>query len=225
MPTAPASIARRMVSASSRVSFAKPDSMSAETGTVTTRAMRAIAAIISSRGIASPSGYPTEKATPALVVAIARAPASSITRALIASHALGSTSIRERSCIARNASALARCVSRFMLPPWSVDYIQHPSGLRVKSRLMKIMRRRDRAGNLDLFESARANRRHAVDPLQHALGLQNSRTAQQQAIFLEQVGRDNQVGDPGFVLERDEQEALGRARALAHDHDAGRLHP
>src|SRR5580704_1329721 len=194
MPTAPASIARRMVSASSRVSFAKPDSMSAETGTVTTRAMRAIAAIISSRGIASPSGYPTENATPALVVAIALAPASSITRALIASHALGSTKIRERSCIDRNASALARCVSRFMVFLLVfADYIQHRRGLRVKSRLMKIMRRRDRAWNLDLLETACANRGHAVNLLQNALGQQDSGAAEQQAILLEQVGRDDQI--------------------------------
>src|SRR5579862_705981 len=108
-----------------------------------------------------------ENATPALVVAIARAPASSITRALIASHALGSAKIRERSCIARNASALVRCVSRFIgFLPGSADYIQHRSGLRVKSRLMKVVRRRDCAGNLDLLEAARADRGDAVNLLQ-----------------------------------------------------------
>ena len=82
---------------------------------------------------------------------------------------------------------------------------------------MKIVRRRDRAGKLNLLKAPRANRGHAVNRLQHALGQENSGTAQQQAVFLEQVGRDDQVGNSGFVLERDEQEALavpGRWRTI-----------
>ena len=35
---------------------------------------------------------------------------------------------------------------------------------------------------------------------------------------------DHQVGDPGFVFERDEAHALGRARALAHQHQTGQRH-
>ena len=37
----------------------------------------------------------------------------------------------------------------------------------------------------------------------------------------EALGRDDGVGEAGLVLERDEHEALGGARALADDHDAG----
>ena len=44
------------------------------------------------------------------------------------------------------------------------EYIQHRIRLLVKWRdSMKIVRRRDRTGNLDLLEAPRANRRHAVN--------------------------------------------------------------
>lgn len=58
---------------------------------------------------------------------------------------------------------------------------------------MEIVRWRDCAGNLDLLEAARANRGHAVNLLQHALGQQDSGAAQQQAILLEQVRRNDQI--------------------------------
>src|SRR5207253_6312153 len=58
----------------------------------------------------SPSAYPSAQATPALDVAIAGNPASSIRRALIASHALGRTSRPGPVCSARKRSACCACV-------------------------------------------------------------------------------------------------------------------
>src|SRR5215218_7531074 len=80
--------------------------MSALTGTFTTRAMAATVATRSGTGRTSPSGYPCDQATAALLVAMARAPALSMTRALPASHAFGR--IRNpRSCRSRKTAAAA----------------------------------------------------------------------------------------------------------------------
>jgi hypothetical protein len=57
--------------------------------------MRRIASSISSRRSFCPSPHPKLHETPALVVAIALAPANSITRALAASQAFGKTSGRD----------------------------------------------------------------------------------------------------------------------------------
>src|SRR3989442_3321210 len=81
--------------------------MSALTGTFIARAIRAMRANISSRGMRSPSGYPREKAIPAEVVAMAGKPASSKTRALATSQALGSTSAPGPRCRCRNCIALS----------------------------------------------------------------------------------------------------------------------
>src|SRR4051812_6923661 len=64
--------------------------MSAVTGTRTHRAIRAVAATTSFHGACSPSAKPSAQAIPPLVVAIASNPATSKTRALIASQALAS---------------------------------------------------------------------------------------------------------------------------------------
>jgi hypothetical protein len=63
--------------------------MSAVTGTSTTRTIRAIASTAASRSSASPSGRPRLHAIPALVVAIAGAPAAAMTAALAASQQFG----------------------------------------------------------------------------------------------------------------------------------------
>jgi hypothetical protein len=68
--------------------------------------MRRTAAIISPRSSRSPSPLPSAQEIPALVVATAGAPASSITRALAASQAFGSTSGRA-SCSRRNRATLS----------------------------------------------------------------------------------------------------------------------
>ena len=44
-------------------------------------------------------------------------------------------------------------------------------------------------------------------------------------MLLEQVGPDHEVGDVGLVLQRDEHDALGRARLLADQHQAGKIDP
>src|SRR5580765_1211850 len=81
--------------------------MSAVTGTCTARVMRATRANISSRGMRSPSGYPSEKAMPADVVAMAGKPASSKMRALATSQTFGSTSTPGPRCRSRNRRALS----------------------------------------------------------------------------------------------------------------------
>src|ERR1019366_4836242 len=68
--------------------------------------MRAMRASISSRGIRWPSGYPSEKAMPAEVVAIAGKPALSKMRALATSHAFGRMSTAGPRWSCRNCSAL-----------------------------------------------------------------------------------------------------------------------
>ena len=114
MPAAPASITARTVAATSSADPSPyPLSTSAVTGTVTARTMRRITPIISSRSSRSPSDFPIVHDTAALVVAIACAPASSITRALAASHALGSTS-GLWSCSRRNSAAFSACVISFI---------------------------------------------------------------------------------------------------------------
>src|SRR6185436_19964037 len=81
--------------------------MSALTGIRSDWAIRRTAAAISGRPIRSWSAYPRDQAMPALVVATAGKPASSKTRALPTSHALGRTSRRERSWSCLRISAFA----------------------------------------------------------------------------------------------------------------------
>src|SRR5579872_7129123 len=87
--------------------------------------MSAMAAIMRSGGIFSPSGNPWAKATPALVVAMAGKPAASMMRALATSHTLGSKSTSPLTCIARNASAFFTCSGFGMTTNW----MQSPGGV------------------------------------------------------------------------------------------------
>ena len=73
--------------------------------------MRATAESISSRLMRSPSMYPRLNAMPALVVASAEKPASTKTRALPASQALGSTNIGPSTWSRRRTSALAALIA------------------------------------------------------------------------------------------------------------------
>jgi len=79
--------------------------MSAVTGTETAAAIAATVCSIRSREISWPSGNPLEKATPALVVAIAFEPAFSIIRADATSHALTRTRGWPGRCRLRRVSA------------------------------------------------------------------------------------------------------------------------
>src|SRR3546814_15430639 len=45
------------------------------------------------------------------------------------------------------------------------------------------------------------------------------------AVRLENLEPDDALRDMGPVLERDEHDALGRSRLLAHEHDAGEIDP
>ena len=58
----------------------------------------------------------------------------------------------------------------------------------------------------------------ALDPAAH---LQELRRHDDAAVPLEHLGPDHDVDDAGLVLEREEDHALGGARALPHQHEAG----
>src|SRR4051812_37125573 len=45
------------------------------------------------------------------------------------------------------------------------------------------------------------------------------------ALFFVEAGPDYQIGDAGFVLDGNEQDAFGRARLLPHQHQPGGLQP
>jgi len=111
-PTAPACSTADTVAA--RSSY--PASMSADTGTSTAAAIRATAAAARSAPSPPPSGTPSDQATPALVVAIAFAPAAAIMTADATSHAFGSSNGSPGLCSAANSSACRAC------QPWACEY-------------------------------------------------------------------------------------------------------
>jgi hypothetical protein len=113
IPTAPAAITRRTVSATASGVAPYACSISAVTGTDTARAIRATASIISRAGTTPPSGYPSAAATPALVVAIAGNPSAWKRRALTASTRLAERGWavrggdREGASLCRTSSLIA----------------------------------------------------------------------------------------------------------------------
>src|SRR5258705_4010152 len=111
MPTAPAASTPRAVSAAASGLAPYPPSTSAETGRSTAAAIRRTMSSISSREMRCPSGYPSANATPALEVAIARAPVPPISIALATSQALGRMRRVGPEWRLRRVWALARCAS------------------------------------------------------------------------------------------------------------------
>src|SRR4051794_26533858 len=94
-----------------------PVSRSAVTGWSTAAAIRPTAAIISSRGISSPSRWPSAAAMDQLAVAIARQPGvPATTRALATSHTLTTTSSSAASWRPRSTSAFDACPLRIAEP-------------------------------------------------------------------------------------------------------------
>ena len=89
------------------------------TGTCTTRQSRAEAARNSEAGILWPSACPSDQAMPALGVASAGAPASSITRALTASQAFTRTSGAPPRCSRWKVSARS-CVMEVVIAPGTI---------------------------------------------------------------------------------------------------------
>src|SRR6266849_3983329 len=83
----------------------------------------------------------------------------------------------------------------------------------------------DGAGHLQFGEAAGAYVDHAVLFLQRPLGDQERRAMQERAILLKEIGCDYHVGDSRLVLNRDEEEALGRTGTLTHDHVTRDFHP
>src|SRR5579863_2469706 len=61
----------------------------------------------------------------------------------------------------------------------------------------------------------------AVALLQHPLDDQARRAGDQLAVSLQEVGGDDRLRHAGLVLQGEEEETLGGARALADDHRAG----
>lgn len=114
IPTAPASSTSSTVRATPPEGSAYPPSMSAETGTETASTILRSAATAAERVRASPSGRPSDHATPALVVATAGAPAASMSRALAASQAL--TRMRGLDAPRLSVRKRATAVSLFMRP-------------------------------------------------------------------------------------------------------------
>src|SRR5947208_7260193 len=57
--------------------------------------------------------------------------------------------------------------------------------------------------------------------LQAAAAIEESRTKRGAAEAFERIGPDNQIGDAGLVLERDKDNAVGAARALADQDEPG----
>src|SRR5882672_849164 len=128
--------------------------MSAVTGTSTTRAMRAMAANISSAGVASPSAQPSAPETPALVVATTGNPASTTARAVAASQALGKTrgsapEWSDRSRSAASASVLIRSRGYGSAYPRRIDPRGTPLG--------------GPGADVDVLVSAASGARRAVD--------------------------------------------------------------
>jgi hypothetical protein len=95
-----------MVDATSAGVAPYPDSMSAVTGTDTAATIRRRASRAAARPRPPASATPSAHDTPALVVAIAFAPAASIATAEPGSHAFGNTR-GGRACRARSTSACA----------------------------------------------------------------------------------------------------------------------
>ena len=60
--------------------------------------------------------------------------------------------------------------------------------------------------------------------LERTFHQQKAAARDHQAIALVEIGRNDDVGDAGFIFHGDKDESLGRAGTLARDHAAGRAH-
>src|SRR5688572_19243455 len=111
-----------------------------------TRAIRSTAPRSSGTGSRSPSAYPFDQATPALVVATARAPSDATSRALIASQTFARTRIPS-SCRRRNSAAAGEvltCASSGSARPEVLGGVRAPGPPRLRPR-QQVRRRRPRA--------------------------------------------------------------------------------
>jgi len=78
---------------------------------------------------------------------------------------------------------------------------------------------------VDALQPLCLHREHTVLMLQHAFNEQERLADHGHAVAIEQIGADDDVGDPGFVLEGEEDKPLGGAGPLARDDHAGDTHP
>ena len=74
------------------------------------------------------------------------------------------------------------------------------------------------------MHALRLDRRHAFLDLQRAFDEQVRRADDGRALLGEQIGPHDDVGDAGFILEREEHESLCGARPLPRDDGAGHAH-
>lgn len=66
---------------------------------------------------------------------------------------------------------------------------------------------------------------HFPFTLQISVGLQERRMTRGQAIAIVNLRSDDQIGDAGFVLERDEDDSVSGARVLAAENQSGDFNP
>src|SRR5579864_719169 len=80
---------------------------------------------------------------------------------------------------------------------------------------VKVMRGHFGRADLERQDAIGFDGEHMVEVLQGAFNQQELFANEQEAIFFEQVGSDDGVGDPGLILQAEKNESAGSAGALA----------
>src|SRR5438128_1689468 len=86
---------------------------------------------------------------------------------------------------------------------------------------VEIMGRSFGARHRDRSKALRLDRDHVIEMLQRAFDHEERFAHQEQTILLEQVGRDDGIGDTSLVFQTEEDEARCCTRSLPADHIAG----
>src|SRR5579872_2912920 len=89
---------------------------------------------------------------------------------------------------------------------------------------VKVMRGYFGRADLERQDAIGFDRKHMVEVLQGAFNQQELFANEEEAIFFEQVGSDDGVGDAGLILQAEKHESVGGAGALAGDDAAGNAH-
>ena len=84
--------------------------------------------------------------------------------------------------------------------------------------------KRSGGGEIERADVAGFDMDDAVVALQLTLDQQKALARDGEAFALEEVRRKNDIGDAGFIFEREEDEAFGRAGTLAGNDATGRAH-
>ncbi len=86
---------------------------------------------------------------------------------------------------------------------------------------MEVVRAGIGAGNVERRYSLSFDVNDAVLNLEQTCDQKESGTCDNDAVALEHIGSENDVGDAGFIFKREKDEAFCRAWALASDHATG----